>query len=118
MEERDAQPISLVHVREGEQVQVVEILGGHGLVGRLEALGIRSGTRMRKISSVFLRGPVTVEVHDTKVAMGYGMAGKVLVRPLDRIGDEERVTREEGGRGTAAQHRRADAANAHCETSR
>ncbi|MGE5592142.1 MAG: FeoA family protein [Betaproteobacteria bacterium] len=118
MESRDCQPIALVHVRAGQEVQVIEILGGHGLVGRLEALGIRPGTRMRKISSVFLRGPVTVEVHDTKVAMGYGMAAKVLVRPLDRVEDEEGITRGEGGRGTAAQHRRADAANAHCETSR
>ena len=118
MGERDAQLIPLVHVRAGQEVQVVEILGGHGLVGRLEALGIRPGTRMRKITSVFLRGPVTVEVHDTKVAMGYGMAGKVLVRPLDRIGDEEGVTREEDGKGAAAQHRRADAAGAHRETSR
>lgn len=77
----DSRLISLVDVREGEAVQVVEILGGHGLVARLEALGIRPGAEVKKISSVFLRGPITVEVHDTKVAMGYGMARKVLVKP-------------------------------------
>ncbi|MCR4403154.1 MAG: ferrous iron transport protein A [Firmicutes bacterium] len=79
--------ISLVNARAGETVQVVEILGGHGLVARLEALGIRQGAELRKVSSLFLRGPVTVEVHDTKVAMGYGMASKVLVRPIDRAGE-------------------------------
>lgn len=80
----DARPMSLADVREGEPVQVVEVLGGHGLVGRLESMGIRPGTEIRKVSSVFMRGPVTVEVHGTRVAMGFGMARKVLVRPATR----------------------------------
>ncbi len=96
----DARPISLVDVREGEVVQVVDILGGHGLVGRLEALGIRPGTEVKKISSVFLRGPVTVEVHDTRVAMGYGMARKVLVWPVHhRACGEVSAAPQTGGDG-------------------
>ena len=76
----------------GESVLVVQVTGGHGLAGRLEALGIRPGTRVRKLSSTFMRGPVTVEVYGTKVAIGYGMARKILVEPRnERLMKQERV---------------------------
>lgn len=63
----------------GQSGTVVEILGGHGLVNRLNSLGIRPGKRITKVSSMFLRGPVTIEVGQSLVAIGFGMAGKILV---------------------------------------
>lgn len=59
---------------------VIKILGGRGLVLRLEALGIRPGKRVTKISSTFLRGPVTLRVDNTQVAVGFGMANKIIVK--------------------------------------
>ena len=73
----------LVSVSAGEPVRVVDILGGHGLALRLEALGIRPGTNIIKRSEMFMRGPVTVEAHGAQIAIGYGMAWKILVEPID-----------------------------------
>ena len=80
----DGATVSLVDVHEGEQVCVVDILGGCGLASRLEALGIRPGTNIIKRSEMFMKGPVTVEAHGTQVAIGYGMASKILVRPVGK----------------------------------
>jgi Fe2+ transport system protein FeoA len=42
-------------------------------------MGILPGKRIIKVSSMFMRGPVTVQVDRVQVAIGFGMAGKVLV---------------------------------------
>jgi ferrous iron transport protein A len=69
----------LVELEENEVGKVVEILGGWGLHQKLDALGIRIGVELKKISSVVARGPVVVEVGNTKVALGYGMARRIIV---------------------------------------
>ena len=77
----------LLSVREmepGETGTVVQILGGHGLVRRLESLGIRPGKRLTKVSSMFLRGPVTVQIDSTQLAIGFGMANKIMVELENR----------------------------------
>jgi len=58
---------------------VVQIQGGYGLVNRLNALGIIPGKRITKISSMLMRGPVTIEVDRVQVAIGFGMAHKIIV---------------------------------------
>jgi ferrous iron transport protein A len=63
----------------GQTGRVVQIHGGHGLVNRLSALGIRPGKRITKISSMFMRGPVTIQVDRSQVAIGFGMAAKIIV---------------------------------------
>jgi len=65
----------------GQSGIVVQIQGGHGLVNRLSALGIIPGKRITKISSMLMRGPVTIEVDRVQVAIGFGMANKVIVEP-------------------------------------
>ena len=64
----------------GEAGIVVDIAGGRGLVRRLESLGIRPGKRVTKVSSVFMRGPVTLEVDRARIAIGFGMARRIMVR--------------------------------------
>ncbi|NLS45640.1 MAG: ferrous iron transport protein A [Firmicutes bacterium] len=75
--------IPLVSVQAGKPVRVINVLGGHGLASRLEALGIRPGTNIIKRSEMFMRGPVTVEAHGAQIAIGYGMASRIMVEPLD-----------------------------------
>jgi len=58
---------------------VIQIQGGYGLVNRLNALGIRPGKRITKISSMFMRGPVTIQVDRAQVAIGFGMARRIIV---------------------------------------
>jgi len=58
---------------------VGQIHGGYGMVSRLRAMGIRPGKRVTKISAMFMRGPVTVQVDRAQLAIGYGMASRIIV---------------------------------------
>jgi len=71
--------ITVRQMNAGQSGAVVEVWGGHGLVNRLSSLGIRPGKRITKVSSMFMRGPVTIQVDRARVAIGFGMAGKILV---------------------------------------
>lgn len=62
---------------------ITQVVGGRGLVRRLEAMGIRPGKKVTKVSSMFLRGPVTLKIDRTQVAIGFGMANKILVEVED-----------------------------------
>jgi len=70
---------SLKDLRAGESGKIARIEGGHGMVNRLAALDIRPGRTIKKLNSSFMGGPVTVQVDRTQVAIGFGMAGKILV---------------------------------------
>ena len=71
--------ISLTEMKDGQRGTVIQIKGGHGLTRRLESLGIRPGQMVVMTSGPFMKGPVTLRVGQGQVALGYGMAGKVLV---------------------------------------
>jgi ferrous iron transport protein A len=71
--------LSLVELKANQKAKVVEILGGLGLKQRLLSLGIYPGRELTKVSNFVLRGPVTVKVGRTTLALGYGMAQKILV---------------------------------------
>lgn len=74
--------LDLTQLQEGKTGVVVEIQGGHGLIRRLESLGIRTGKKITKVSSQFMRGPITVRIDNFQVAIGFGMARKVIVRAV------------------------------------
>jgi ferrous iron transport protein B len=77
--------VNLAMMKPGEKGKVVEILGGKGLVNRLEGLGIIPGTEVTKVSEQILHGPVVIKIGNTQVAIGYGMARKVMVSVDYRI---------------------------------
>lgn len=71
----DRIPISAVS--EGSRVTVRSIAGGQGFVSRLAALGVMPGA-----SIVVLRnagGPFLLAVKKSRIAIGRGMANKILV---------------------------------------
>jgi ferrous iron transport protein A len=71
--------VPLPQMRPGQTGKVVDISGGFGVVKKLAALGIRPGQTLTKRDSVFARGPVVVKINHSEVAIGYGMAQKVIV---------------------------------------
>lgn len=71
--------ISADKLRSGQSGVVQSIEGGKGIAKRLEALGVRPGKTVVKVSGLFMGGPVTVMVDGRQVAMGRGIAGRVLV---------------------------------------
>ncbi|MDI6615997.1 MAG: FeoA family protein [Syntrophaceae bacterium] len=70
---------SLNEMHPEESGIVSEIRGGQGMTDRLNALGIRTGKRITKISSMLLHGPVTIQIDRMRVAIGFGMAEKIFV---------------------------------------
>lgn len=71
--------VSLADLRAGESAKVSRISGGWGVQRRLEALGIRSGAIVTKISSSFRPGAIVVAAGGGQAALGYGIARKVFV---------------------------------------
>ena len=71
--------VTVSRMQAGQSGKIVEVRGGHGLVNRLDALGIRPGKKITKVSSMLMRGPATIRVGNTQVAVGFGMAGKIIV---------------------------------------
>ncbi len=80
----DEKQVSLDRMRSGQSGLVLGIDGGHGMVIRLSTLGIIPGKKITKISSQLMRGPVMIEVDRTRVALGYGMAKRILVQLINR----------------------------------
>ena len=70
-------------MKPGQRGVLVEIRGGHGMVRRLEALGLRLCKRIRKVSSMLMRGPVVVEVDGFQIAIGYGIASRIIVEIIE-----------------------------------
>jgi len=71
--------ISLARMQAGQSGKIIRVSGGHGLARRLEALGIREGGKIKKISDQWMKGPVLLQCGSSQVALGFGMASKVLV---------------------------------------
>ncbi|HJX12197.1 MAG TPA: FeoA family protein [Dehalococcoidales bacterium] len=64
----------------GEKVVIVSVRAGWGLQRRLADLGLTPGTEVTIISGG-RPGPVIIEVRGSRLALGQGMAGKIVVRP-------------------------------------
>jgi ferrous iron transport protein A len=70
--------LDLGAVPNGEVVTIRHVVGGHHFMSRLASLGFTPGARLRVIQNSG-RGPIIVSVRDTRVALGRGEAGKILV---------------------------------------
>ena len=71
--------VTLRQMQSGQSGKVVQVQGGMGLANRLSALGVRPGKKITKVSSMLMRGPVTVQSGNTRMAIGFGMANKIIV---------------------------------------
>jgi len=69
----------LTDLAKGEQGTVVAIQSGWGFQQRLRLLGLAEGQEIRKLSELALGGPVVVLVNRAQLAIGRGMARRILV---------------------------------------
>ena len=76
--EKSLSPIT--DMKEGDTGNITGIEGEGRLRARLEAMGIRAGVKVRKISSLKSSGPVVFISGRTQVALGRGMAAKIIVK--------------------------------------
>jgi ferrous iron transport protein A len=71
---------SLARVAAGETVIVVGVRAGWGMQRRLADLGLTPGLEVKMINSG-RPGPVVLEVRGSRLALGQGVAAKIIVRP-------------------------------------
>lgn len=69
------------------EARVILIDGGQGVRAHLNSLGIHIGDWVRVMERAPFGGPVLIEVHGTRFAVGRGLAAKVRV-DLDQVMDE------------------------------
>jgi Fe2+ transport system protein FeoA len=78
--------VSLADLAQGEKCAVVLAVGGHGMVRRLAEMGLTPGTEVRVIRAAPMRGPVELSVRGVSLALGRGVARRVLVKRLSNVG--------------------------------
>ncbi len=79
MEETTLKPLS--QVREGRTVVLVRIDAGHGLNNRLASMGLLPNVEFKVINNHHT-GPFVIDLKGAKVALGRGMANKILVSEI------------------------------------
>jgi ferrous iron transport protein A len=69
---------ALSEIGEEKSVTIVAILGGRGIRNRLTAMGLLPGTEITVIRNGG-RGPFVVSVKNSRMALGRGIADKIIV---------------------------------------
>lgn len=69
----------LTQLEQCQKGKITEILGGVGVHRKLDALGIRVGSEVTKISSISHKGPVIIQLGNSQIVLGHGIAKKIIV---------------------------------------
>ncbi len=75
---KDNRLIPLGKVDPGKEVTVVLINAGRGLQSRLFSIGLVPGVTIKVLSNTHA-GPIRISVKDTRLALGWGVAQKIIV---------------------------------------
>jgi ferrous iron transport protein A len=59
--------------------KILSIEGGTVARNKLEALGIRPGKNIRKVSTQVFKGPVLIDIDGRDYALGHNLARKIVV---------------------------------------
>ncbi|MGB7567171.1 MAG: FeoA family protein [Chitinivibrionales bacterium] len=76
-----AQTIMLTQLDNGASARVMELRGGHHMMGKLEAMGIVPGSTIIKKGSSIMKGPIVLRKGATQLAIGYATAQRIMVEP-------------------------------------
>jgi ferrous iron transport protein A len=68
-----------------EEAEVAHINGGWMMKTRLKDLGVGEGQTIKRISRIGLGGPVIILVNRAQVAIGSGMASRIMVKSHGQI---------------------------------
>ncbi|MCS7232696.1 MAG: ferrous iron transport protein A [Synergistetes bacterium] len=75
--------LPLDRLSEGERGKVVDIVGGRVFRVRLIQLGIFPGVEVKVAKSAVLGCPLMVEVNNTRIALGKGVASRIWVEKIE-----------------------------------
>jgi len=82
----DSQPerlLPLSGMPEGTRARIVTLTGGPGLQARLVSMGLNPGSEIEVLNNSG-PGPFIVVSRGTRIALGFGLARRVLVTPTDQ----------------------------------
>jgi ferrous iron transport protein A len=68
----------LTIVQSGRRVRVLAVEAGHGLQGRLAAMGLIPGVEIEVLQNT-MKGPFLISVKGSRIMLGRGMAQKIMV---------------------------------------
>lgn len=71
--------LSLIQIKANHKGKVVEIVAGINLQNRLMNMGVYKGREVAKLSHIGLRGPVVIKVGRGILALGHGLAAKIII---------------------------------------
>ena len=74
--------MTLSRAEVGKIYMLVSFDGGQHLREKIYSMGLNSGARLKVITNSG-RGPVGLEVRQTRLGIGRGMAMKILVKAVD-----------------------------------
>ena len=80
MEQKNTMPLSMV--RAGETVRLAGIEAGRGLNSRLASMGLVPNVKLKVVSNGH-PGPFVINVKDSRMVLGRGMAHKIMVCSCD-----------------------------------
>ena len=67
----------LAMVSPGKEVTLIDIMGGRGIRSKLYSMGLIPGVKLTVLGTG--GGPIMIAVDDTRLALGLGMAKKIIV---------------------------------------
>jgi ferrous iron transport protein A len=73
------QQMTLIQAKTGQSVRIMSFIGGVGLEHKLRQLGLVPGDKAKVLRHAPLGGPILVEVDGRSIALGRGVAAKVIV---------------------------------------
>lgn len=62
----------------GEEAKLMDVRGGDSIKKRLSAMGLNPGVSVTVVQNT-MNGPVILGVMDSRIALGRGMAHKIMV---------------------------------------
>ncbi len=71
--------ISLAQIKTNRKAKIAEIAGGANLQNRLMNMGMHKGREIVKLSHIGLKGPVVVKAGRSILALGHGVAAKIML---------------------------------------
>ncbi|MEI6631039.1 MAG: FeoA family protein [bacterium] len=71
--------ITLLEMKRNQRGRIIDISGGVALLSKMMSMGLYSGCEITKVGQMALRGAVTIKVGRAVIALGHGMAGKIIL---------------------------------------
>lgn len=68
---------ALTHLKPGDRGVIKEIVAGNCATKRLYEMGLNTGTEVKVVKND--TGPVIVSLFGNKIAVGRGLAGKIMI---------------------------------------